>query len=47
MVELVETLGSHACAEAAMEAAGIESGRRLAFGRALESLLSSEVIRAR
>ncbi|MGO9560183.1 MAG: mycofactocin biosynthesis chaperone MftB [Acidimicrobiales bacterium] len=47
MVELVETLGLHACAEAAMDSAGIDAGRRPAFGRALESLLASEVIRAR
>ncbi|MGO9196441.1 MAG: mycofactocin biosynthesis chaperone MftB [Acidimicrobiales bacterium] len=47
MVELVEALGAHDCAASAMDAAGIAEDRRPAFGRALESLLASEVIRAR
>jgi putative mycofactocin binding protein MftB len=47
LVAVVEALSAHTSATGAMDAAGIGDERRPAFVGALESLLQSEVIRAR
>ena len=47
LVTLVRGLGEHPSADDAIDAAGVPDRRRLAFRKALSSLESSEVIRAR
>ena len=47
LVTLVRGLGEHPSADDAIDAAGVPDRRRPAFRKALSSLESSEVIRAR
>ena len=47
LVTLVRSLGEHPSADDAIDAAGVPDRRRPAFRKALSSLESSEVIRAR
>jgi len=47
LVGLLRDLGAHPSVDDALDAAGVQPGRRPAFRQALRSLSESEVIRAR
>jgi mycofactocin biosynthesis protein MftB len=47
VVRVVKSLGEHATVGAALDAACVEPARRPAFTKAIQSLVDSEILRAR